>query len=357
MTKLYFNKIDRWRFFAAFAVICAHYVTVFSDRDPSLNKYLRIILTLDGSGAEAGVNFFFVLSGFLITYLLLQEKQQSGKVSIGNFYMRRVLRIWPLYYVSIIIGFLLVPSVIGPSYAEAADWRWYAAFLVNFDQIYNWKDSFPNPVLGVHWSVAVEEQFYLFWPWLVFLTSKRFPWIAFFIIVLAFIFEIIFHLPSHTISSFHDLAIGGVVSWYCFNNRTRVEHFFTATDVRIVKMIYVLGALMVVARYQLSIHISFYEYLDRTANACFFSFIIVEQSFSKRDIFYWLPSFLTYLGKISYGLYLLHPIALFLVFWFLPVSMQFFWFQFPIVLISTLVFSVLSYHLFEVHFMRLKQKF
>ena len=58
-----------------------------------------------------GVNFFFVLSGFLITYLLLSEKKSFGKISIGNFYLRRMLRIWPVYYLTLIIGFIAVPSI------------------------------------------------------------------------------------------------------------------------------------------------------------------------------------------------------------------------------------------------------
>src|SRR5205085_9627779 len=116
--------------------------------------------SLFGNG-NLGVNFFFVLSGFLITYLLIEEKKLTGKIHIGNFWIRRILRIWPLYFACVFIGFVLFPfakHMAGGTSAETADPWYYLAFINNFDYI---KKGLPDsPGLGVLWSVAIEEQFY-----------------------------------------------------------------------------------------------------------------------------------------------------------------------------------------------------
>src|SRR5690606_19639921 len=112
-----------------------------------------------------GVNFFFVLSGFLITYLLLVEKDRFKNINIGNFYVRRVLRIWPLFYFCVLFGFVAFPilkEALGEVPDEPARLPFYLAFLSNFDVVYN--ASPDASVLGILWSVSIEEQFYLVWP-------------------------------------------------------------------------------------------------------------------------------------------------------------------------------------------------
>jgi peptidoglycan/LPS O-acetylase OafA/YrhL len=357
MKKIYFENLDRWRFLAALAVISSHYVTVFDESDPALNQFLRIILTMDGSGAEVGVSFFFVLSGFLITWLLLQEKTDTGRLAIGKFYMRRILRIWPLYFLSVAIGFVLVPAVLGSTYQEIANWKWYALFLANWDQILHWKNQFPNPLLGVHWSVAVEEQFYLIWPWLLFFNTRRFPLFAGLIAIVSITFEWKYSFPTHTISCLHDLAIGGITGYLCFWNKERIVRILNRIRVQEIILVYLIGTLLVISKFQLSVHVPVSTYILRTFHALFFAFIIVDQSFNTRDILKWLPWWFLYLGKISYGLYLLHPIALFMAYTFLPDPWRTFWLQFPLVIIFSIVLSTLSYHFFEMHFLKLKKNF
>jgi peptidoglycan/LPS O-acetylase OafA/YrhL len=125
----------------------------------------------------------------------------------------------------------------------------------------------------------------------------------------------------------------------------------------VTALLYILGAVLVISRFQLSNHVPVYQHIFRTLHALFFAFIILDQSFNKRDILKWLPTWFSYLGQISYGLYLLHPIALFLIYLFLPASLRIFWIQFPLVVVLTIVLSALSYHFFESNFLRLKQKF
>jgi len=123
-----------------------------------------------------GVPIFFVLSGFLISYLMLKEYKEQGSFNLNNFYMRRVLRIWPLYFIVLIIGFVLFPMLrtylLHIPYVENANPLLYILFLSNFDQLK--QGVLPFGVgLGPTWSVSVEEQFYLFWPLLLLLFSKK----------------------------------------------------------------------------------------------------------------------------------------------------------------------------------------
>jgi peptidoglycan/LPS O-acetylase OafA/YrhL len=120
-----------------------------------------------------GVDLFFILSGFLITGILLDAK--GSPHFFRNFYMRRLLRIFPLYY-----GVLLVFFVVLPQFA-LLDWNfqallddqgWYWSYLVNFAIAFEgWPPSY---AIAHFWSLAVEEQFYLIWPIIVFLSPPRY---------------------------------------------------------------------------------------------------------------------------------------------------------------------------------------
>src|ERR1700693_6351175 len=106
--KGYFENLDALRFFSFLFVFLFH--TKFYEWVHSLtssNFFLWPARLLSSGGW--GVKFVFVLSGFLITWLLLKEKEKNNKIDIRNFYIRRVLRIWPLYYIVFFIGFFLFP--------------------------------------------------------------------------------------------------------------------------------------------------------------------------------------------------------------------------------------------------------
>lgn len=110
-----------------------------------------------------GVTLFFVISGFLITYLLLNEQAKSGTVNIPKFYMRRILRIWPIYFV-----YMLVALTATGTWGEGG-LGWYLLFAANVPFILS-VGIWP---IAHYWSIGVEEQFYLFWPWLVRLTRGK----------------------------------------------------------------------------------------------------------------------------------------------------------------------------------------
>ena len=125
--------------------------------------------TLGKAVGTLGLNSFFVLSGFLITSLLLQEKQRTGKVDLRAFYGRRFRRIFPVYY-----AFLAVVGAASMIGIIHIDWRTYL-----YDVFYLRNYSFNVPGdwwTGHSWSLAVEEQFYLFWPALLVFGGLRVGW-------------------------------------------------------------------------------------------------------------------------------------------------------------------------------------
>lgn len=124
-------------------------------------------------GGWAGVDLFFVLSGFLITGILLDSKGAPGY--FRNFYARRVLRIFPLYYAVVAFSLLILPQFQHAKLANFAriqgDEWWYWLYLSNIlDGIHH---TFRHGILDVSWSLSIEEQFYVVWPLLVFLVSRR----------------------------------------------------------------------------------------------------------------------------------------------------------------------------------------
>ena len=127
----------------------------------------------------SGVDIFFALSGFLITEILLRQKQGPGYFS--RFYMRRTLRIFPLYYAAMIVIFVLLPALQLPALdnpgirrvQDAQAWMW--AYSQDFAITYYNHDFFdPDPLwVGHFWSLGVEEHFYLVWPLIVYLCTRR----------------------------------------------------------------------------------------------------------------------------------------------------------------------------------------
>lgn len=114
----------------------------------------------------APVTTFFVISGFLITYLLMNEVGKTGDVSIGKFYMRRILRIWPLYYGYMVLALIVVAAFKGEINSAA----WFYTFFSG-----NISHAIGIGIIPLYhfWSLGVEEQFYAWYPWMVKYNKKH----------------------------------------------------------------------------------------------------------------------------------------------------------------------------------------
>jgi len=159
---MYFKNLDGFRSVAALAVVFQHTMNGLGDFYPGP---LDVIINKLTKYGELGVQFFFVLSGFLITYLLQTEKARLGRIDLPKFYLRRVLRIWPLFFSVLIIAIVILPFLGAKS---VDNWWLYPSFLSNFDRLI---DSSSNAMANITWSVSIEEQFYLFWPLLFFIKN------------------------------------------------------------------------------------------------------------------------------------------------------------------------------------------
>jgi peptidoglycan/LPS O-acetylase OafA/YrhL len=204
--------LDSVRGVAILSVLVYH-ATVFT-MDTPRSGLDRLYLNVVGAG-WCGVDMFFVLSGFLITRILLHTKTQEGY--FRNFYARRVLRIFPLYYFAV-FAYLILASIFHLQYGRGAA-PWLLTYTSNL--IVSFNPSFVMPLPMAHfWSLAIEEQFYLFWPLAVLLLSRRGllrACAAFF--VLAFAVRIsmveadnVFGAYRFTLCRLDSLVLGGAVA-------------------------------------------------------------------------------------------------------------------------------------------------
>jgi peptidoglycan/LPS O-acetylase OafA/YrhL len=120
------------------------------------------------SGA-AGVDLFFALSAFLITSLLLREQRQTGEISLRWFYMRRILRIWPLYFVVVSLGIVLAHTMA----SQSLPWYYVAGYVLFAGNWVHAVFGHPRSVCFPLWTVSIEEQFYLIWPALMMMLERR----------------------------------------------------------------------------------------------------------------------------------------------------------------------------------------
>ena len=162
----HYNALDGLRGVAVSMVVLFHFWQTLPQYRHPLSAGVTRALGLMLIG-QKGVDLFFVLSGFLITGILLRTKGSSNYFS--TFYIRRSLRIFPLYFM-VVIACLLAGAIWQlPQYSWHNTW-WYLLYLQNIARTF-WPDSIDGP--GHFWSLAVEEHYYLFWPLAVLLASRR----------------------------------------------------------------------------------------------------------------------------------------------------------------------------------------
>ncbi len=261
-----------------------------------------------------GVDLFFVLSGFLITDILLNTINDPN--FLRNFYMRRVLRIFPLYYFTLILCLYILPSFsslnLDVSYYQHNQlWQW--TYLQNW--LYIFKEPFGTKMLLHTWSLAVEEQFYLIWPALILLIKK--PKI---LLIVVFLGLLIVGTSRFLLWSYHikDLAYS---SLYTF---TRIDGLCIGSMIALIMRIYpdflkkftslivLLMALINFGFYfinrQHSLTLPYLAFVGYTTFAVLFGILLYEAAFGNSRLIQILFNnrVLKFFGKISYGLYVYH---------------------------------------------------
>jgi peptidoglycan/LPS O-acetylase OafA/YrhL len=308
---------------------------------------------------DLGVTAFFVLSGFLITWLLLKEYRTAGTVSVRNFYVRRVLRIFPAYYCFITVSYV-IDYFRGHPWDRALGFSgvWY---VVNY---YNATHGHPQTSIVHAWSLAVEEQFYLLWPLVLLALVQRRTVNA--LAILAAIIAAVaawrsfLYLDLHVGTAyvynafdtrFDDLAVGCFLA-FCASQSWFLT--FARAVSRSAALPIVTLALLIFSRFGIS---SAYHYsLGFTVDALLVMVLLVQVLLQYRHpMWSWLQHpVVRYLGIISYPLYLWHAWALDVGrrLHVLPVASQL-----MVGVASCIVVATGSYFLIEKPFLALKERF
>jgi peptidoglycan/LPS O-acetylase OafA/YrhL len=365
-----FPGLNALRFFAALLVVLHHGETIRNNNHLQNFEWLGFFR----NGGNA-VTFFFVLSGFLITYLLLKEHDTTGRVKVGNFYLKRVLRIWPLYFLLVTIGVFILPlafSVLGVNYEMpytfGKTWYYFLFFLPGLVTFF-YGHHFLEPL----WSIGVEEVFYIMWAPLFKLGRKHILSILITVVILKlalvavgllFIKSELFNYIVNTFK-FEAMAIGGIGAYFVFNLKVRAD------DLLIFKrafQIIILSILAIFLIFHNNIANPIWEILFRhplwsnlTVDFLFLYLIIcvslVDKSCLKLN-----GKVLSYLGEISYGIYMYHLLVIFTTMLFLKrflltlnTPMQTIVFYTAVISITILTAS-LSKRFFENFFLGLKSR-
>ena len=366
-------ELDGVRGFAILLVLGLHFICtqIYVAHGP-----IEALLKKVTGYGRWGVDLFFVLSGFLITGILWDTR--GSRRYFKTFYMRRTLRIFPLYYATLIVLLVLIPASFLQAHApkalelrEMQGWLWPYLTNVLVAKI----GSFHIPYIAHFWTLAVEEHFYLFWPFAVGLLSRRSAmWLSVVLSVLAVLLRIgvglwgLEPMYAHVLTPFRldSLCIGGFLA-------LAARGPLGAAGIGPLARRWVLpaacGVLLTSAVHAVSPGHALTEPLRELCLALCFGFAIVLAATDYGPALYrsWLRAgWLRWLGKYSYGLYVFHGIIAFAL---VPHgTLQYFErFTGPGVaayLLQALVgtaasigIAVVSYELFEAPFLRLKKWF
>lgn len=314
----------------------------------------------------AGVDLFFVLSGFLITGILMDGKDAPDRAK--TFYVRRTLRIFPLYYGTLLLAWALIPLVAPQFFSDVPGHvaTWASTFHeIRFEWIYltNWDQGLLRPhhpgILSHFWSLAVEEQFYLLWPLVIWRCSRETAWrVAWAAIGVSLACRVVLvlhgapYLTAYTLTPcrLDGLAVGALIA-IGVRRLGGIEQ--TARDICVPALV---GAAVVLAigllRGSLTNTDPVMETVGFTALAfAFGGLLVVALRFAPTSL---TVAPLRMLGRYAYGLYVLHP--------FVIRGMELHGFDTgdtlfaPVAVVSSLFAAVVSYHAFEAPILSLKDR-
>jgi peptidoglycan/LPS O-acetylase OafA/YrhL len=362
----YLPGLNSLRFFAAFLVIISHanQSLLKLGLDLPVNR-----LSVFQKGGDA-VDFFFTLSGFLITYLLLHEKKETGTISLKNFYLRRVFRIWPVYFIVLAIGFgfftVVYPLIFKEQFFKFNIWHGlllFVFFLPNYAA-----KNYPVGLLNPLWSIGVEEQFYLFWaPLMKIFGSNALRLISIFIVASTLFsfainhswFAIAENWKNFLVTlKFHNMAVGSLfayilINWQLPYNSTFLTHKASQALVIVALAYHYLVGFRFIANPLLDIFMSL-----------LYGLLILNVSSIPNKLIDLEIKPLLFLGQISYGLYMYHMLAdyvlRFLFIKFVPYadfSVVTIVLYHIILLALTIAIASFSFFFIERYFMALKTRF
>ena len=167
--RFYQPELDGLRFYAFLGVFVYHTLPERPAFYRSLHLPLPSLWAAVARSGASGVDLFFTLSAFLITALLLRERRQTGGISLRLFYIRRILRIWPLYFAVLAVAVVLAHTIPG----QSLSWYYVVGYLLFVGNWINVAFGHPLSVCGPLWTVSIEEQFYLVWPVLMKMLERR----------------------------------------------------------------------------------------------------------------------------------------------------------------------------------------
>jgi len=312
----YHPELDALRFWAFLQVFYFHVGSRFIAGNGVLSHHGWLSGVLSGlvQGGSLGVDLFFCLSSFLITSLLLRECDVAGTLDVRQFWIRRILRIWPLYFVFLAAVVFVLPHVPGLGNQLSAGYTWaFALFCGNWACVFG---GLPASVAAPLWSVSVEEQFYVLWPLLLFIFTPRR------LVPLAVTGWIVASLTRIILVGTHAIHSDNPVIW--MNTLTRLDPIAIGAIGAVVirkwkwnptlRMRLILGAaglllppvMVMVMGFDGAINGSgslvFYP-VTAMACACLVGAVYREDRPP-------VPQWAVYLGRISYGLYVFHMLAI-----------------------------------------------
>lgn len=365
----YFPGLNELRFLAAFLVLIHHGATLHKKHDLGLHFHHWGIF----NNGEYAVTFFFVLSGFLITYLLTQEQYLYQKVSVKKFYLKRILRIWPLYFLLVFIGvfilplsikYLNIPYIMPYSFSET--WYYFIFFLPGLVTYFH-----GTHLLQPLWSIGVEEIFYILWAPLI----KFFHQYLFNLLVVVFLLFLSLkfigliwiknELFNYVMQLYRieTMAVGGLGAYLIFKKGNELNQW------RIFKKSYqwIFLSLCILLMTFNHLFPILKEYnalkviIEQMINFSFL-YIIVLVAFIKEKVIHIKSRKLSYLGTISYGIYMYHMLVIFLVIHLcapilkkMPNTLNFILY-YSLIIGLTLLVSFISKKYFEDLFLRFRPK-
>ena len=352
-SRRYFHTFDALRFFS--------FLLVFFQHLPGSG--FRIVDFFQKSG-EVGVSFFFVLSGFLITYILLYEKTTKEKIKLKNFFIRRILRIWPLFYVMILFAFIspfILQYLNLPHSNEGYAPNWFASIFFGENYKMMIEGTFPDGApLRIMWTLCVEEHFYIIWGLaLYFLPTRKVPNLIVLSIIIANITRVIYlnlHIPMLDIFSNIDYFAYGAIPAYLIIFKPKAMEYINTISlyVKYLSLIFTVAIMFTLPNYPSSLT----TLLSPTIMSVFFVVIILF-TLTPRSIYIKDSNIMSKLGVFTYGLYLYHTIVIIFIMQVLkklPFDLN--WLTLAIIsLVITVLISIVSYHLFEKQFLKLKKYF